>query len=128
MEVAGQGAPFGPDLVVAADELPDFVFHIEICEDYWAPQPPSTVGALAGATILCNLSASNITIGKADERKRGPRLHVRRRVEAGLLDDPVGDQSGRGGRDSAVAVRDDAGRIEDGREQVVQFGIRQRGA
>jgi NAD+ synthase (glutamine-hydrolysing) len=67
-EVAGQVAPFGPDLIFAADELSDFVFHIEICEDYWAPQPPSTIGALAGATILANLSASNITIGKADER------------------------------------------------------------
>ena len=61
--------PFGPDLIFAADDLADFVFHIEICEDYWAPQPPSTNGALAGALILTNLSASNITIGKADERK-----------------------------------------------------------
>jgi len=69
IEVAGQGAPFGPDLVFAADDLADFIFHIEICEDYWAPQPPSTNGALAGALILTNLSASNITIGKADERK-----------------------------------------------------------
>ena len=60
---------FGPDLVFAAEDLADFIFHIEICEDFWAPLPPSTVGALAGATILCNLSASNITIGKADERK-----------------------------------------------------------
>ena len=68
-ELAGQWAAFGPDLIFAADDLSDFVFHVEICEDYWAPQPPSTVGALAGATILCNLSASNITIGKADERK-----------------------------------------------------------
>jgi NAD+ synthase (glutamine-hydrolysing) len=68
-EFAGQPVPFGPDLIFAAEDLPDFVFHLEICEDYWAPQPPSTVGALAGATILCNLSASNITIGKADERK-----------------------------------------------------------
>ena len=67
--LAGQAAAFGPDLVFAADDLPDFIFHVEICEDYWAPQPPSTVGALAGALILCNLSASNITIGKADERK-----------------------------------------------------------
>ena len=66
---AGQTAPFGPDLIFAADDLADFIFHIEICEDYWAPQPPSTIGALAGALILCNLSASNITIGKADERK-----------------------------------------------------------
>jgi len=69
IRVAGENVPFGPDLVFAADDLDDFVFHIEICEDYWAPQPPSTIGALAGATILCNLSASNITIGKADERK-----------------------------------------------------------
>jgi NAD+ synthase (glutamine-hydrolysing) len=69
MEVAGQSVPFGPDLIFAADDLADFVFHIEICEDYWAPQPPSTAGAMAGALILANLSASNITIGKADERK-----------------------------------------------------------
>ncbi|HEY5713593.1 MAG TPA: NAD(+) synthase [Allosphingosinicella sp.] len=69
MEVAGQNAPFGTDLVFAADDLDDFIFHIEICEDFWAPQPPSIAGALAGALILTNLSASNITIGKADERK-----------------------------------------------------------
>jgi NAD+ synthase (glutamine-hydrolysing) len=67
--VAGETVPFGTDLVFAAEDLADFIFHVEICEDYWAPQPPSTVGALAGALILCNLSASNITIGKADERK-----------------------------------------------------------
>jgi NAD+ synthase (glutamine-hydrolysing) len=67
--LAGQNAPFGADLIFAADDLADFVFHIEICEDFWAPQPPSTLGALAGALILTNLSASNITIGKADERK-----------------------------------------------------------
>mgnify|MGYP004499792395 CR=1 FL=1 len=66
--VAGQIAPFGTDLVFSATELSDFIFHVEICEDYWAPQPPSTHGALAGALILCNLSASNITIGKATER------------------------------------------------------------
>ena len=67
--VAGQTAPFGTDLIFAAEDLEDFIFHIEICEDYWAPQPPSTLGALSGALILCNLSASNITIGKADERR-----------------------------------------------------------
>lgn len=66
--VAGQVAPFGTDLIFAADGMADFIFHAEICEDYWAPIPPSTYGALAGATILCNLSASNITIGKARER------------------------------------------------------------
>ena len=67
--VAGEIVPFGTDLIFAAEDLDDFIFHLEICEDYWAPQPPSTLGALAGALILCNLSASNITIGKADERK-----------------------------------------------------------
>ena len=67
--VAGEIVPFGTDLVFSAEDFSDFIFHVEICEDYWAPQPPSTVGALAGALILCNLSASNITIGKADERK-----------------------------------------------------------
>jgi NAD+ synthase (glutamine-hydrolysing) len=54
--------------VFAAADLADFVFHLEICEDFWAATPPSTQGALAGALILCNLSASNIVVGKADER------------------------------------------------------------
>ena len=68
IEIAGQTAPFGTDLIFAANDLPDFVFHAEICEDFWAPTPPSTGGALAGALICCNLSASNIVIGKARER------------------------------------------------------------
>ncbi|MGE0179503.1 MAG: NAD(+) synthase [Sphingomonas sp.] len=66
---AGQNVAFGTDLLFEASDLADFIFHVEICEDFWAPQPPSTIGALAGALILANLSASNITIGKADERK-----------------------------------------------------------
>ncbi len=68
IDVAGQRVPFGTDLVFAASDLPRFVFHAEICEDYWAPTPPSTAGALAGALICCNLSASNIVVGKARER------------------------------------------------------------
>src|SRR3546814_197770 len=68
INVAGQTVPFGTDLLFAASDLPDFIFHAEICEDYWAPNPPSTAGALAGALILCNLSASNIIIGKARDR------------------------------------------------------------
>ncbi|HUD93366.1 NAD(+) synthase [Sphingobium sp.] len=68
ISVGGHVAPFGTDLLFAAEEHPDFIFHAEICEDYWAPLPPSTMGALAGALILCNLSASNITIGKARDR------------------------------------------------------------
>jgi NAD+ synthase (glutamine-hydrolysing) len=69
LELAGQAVPFGTDLVFEAADLPDFVFHAEICEDFWAPTPPSTAGAMAGALILCNLSASNIVVGKADERE-----------------------------------------------------------
>ncbi|MEY4642657.1 MAG: hypothetical protein RLZZ227_2651 [Pseudomonadota bacterium] len=69
IDVARQTAPFGTDLIFAAVDLPDCIFHVEICEDFWAPLPPSTQAALAGALILTNLSASNITIGKADERK-----------------------------------------------------------
>jgi NAD+ synthase (glutamine-hydrolysing) len=68
MALCGQTVPFGPDQIFAASDLPDFVFHVEICEDYWAPIPPSSLGALAGALILCNLSASNILIGKERER------------------------------------------------------------
>lgn len=60
--------PFGTDLVFAASDLQGFTFGIEICEDFWAPNPPGTMAALAGATILLNPSASNITIGKSDER------------------------------------------------------------
>jgi NAD+ synthase (glutamine-hydrolysing) len=68
IDLCGGAVPFGIDLVFAASDLSDFVFHVEICEDYWAPTPPSTEGALAGAMILCNLSASNIVVGKAAER------------------------------------------------------------
>jgi NAD+ synthase (glutamine-hydrolysing) len=61
--------PFGNDLLFGATDLPEFVLHVEVCEDLWVPIPPSTFGALAGATVLANLSASNITIGKAGFRR-----------------------------------------------------------
>jgi NAD+ synthase (glutamine-hydrolysing) len=69
MRLAGQEAPFGGDLLFAAGGPTGFTFHVEICEDLWVPQPPSTAGAAAGAEILLNLSASNITIGKAQMRR-----------------------------------------------------------
>ncbi|MCP3735495.1 NAD(+) synthase [Sphingomonas sp. RP10(2022)] len=68
IRLGDEDVPFGTDLIFAADDLPGFVVHAEICEDYWAPTPPSTAGALAGALVCCNLSASNIVIGKARER------------------------------------------------------------
>jgi NAD+ synthase (glutamine-hydrolysing) len=61
--------PFGNDLVFEAENCEGFRVHVEICEDVWTPIPPSTYAALAGATVLANLSASNITIGKADYRR-----------------------------------------------------------
>lgn len=64
----GAGVPFGNQLLFAARDVKHFAFHAEVCEDFWAPTPPSTDAALAGATILCNLSASNVTIGKSRER------------------------------------------------------------
>ncbi|MCP5397174.1 MAG: NAD(+) synthase [Sphingomonadaceae bacterium] len=74
--------PFGTDLIFEAENLPGFKLFVEICEDYWAPLPPSTRGALAGATILANLSASNITIGKSDERHMLARAHSARTIGA----------------------------------------------
>ncbi|MBI2262651.1 MAG: NAD(+) synthase [Caulobacterales bacterium] len=68
LTLAGEEVAFGTDLVFEASNRPGFVFGVEICEDYWAPLPPSTRQALSGARILLNLSASNIVIGKADER------------------------------------------------------------
>ncbi|MGV8928751.1 MAG: NAD(+) synthase [Brevundimonas sp.] len=64
----GETVDFAPGLIFEAVDRPGFVFAAEICEDFWAPQPPSTRAALAGARILLNLSASNIVIGKAEER------------------------------------------------------------
>jgi NAD+ synthase (glutamine-hydrolysing) len=61
-------APFGPDLLFAASDLPGFVLHVEICEDMFVPIPPSAEAALAGATVLANLSGSPITIGRAEDR------------------------------------------------------------
>ncbi|MDQ2796912.1 MAG: NAD(+) synthase, partial [Actinomycetota bacterium] len=68
ISVAGQVAPFGTDLIFAALDLPDLVVGVDICEDYWAPIPPSSYAALAGATLLANLSASNIVVGKSADR------------------------------------------------------------
>ncbi|GAA0641916.1 NAD(+) synthase [Brevundimonas lenta] len=66
--VAGYYAGFGANLVFSVEGRPGFVFGAEICEDYWAPLPPSTRQALAGARILLNLSASNVLIGKSVDR------------------------------------------------------------
>jgi NAD+ synthase (glutamine-hydrolysing) len=69
MRVAGQCVPFGVDLLFEAEDLPGLVVHAEICEDMWVPVPPSAEAALAGATVLVNLSGSPITVGRAEDRR-----------------------------------------------------------
>lgn len=67
--IAGQEVPFGTDLLFRSEGSVPFTCHVEVCEDVWVPLPPSTRAALNGAEVLLNLSASNITIGKADTRR-----------------------------------------------------------
>src|SRR6185312_5960672 len=69
IRIGGLTAPFGTDLIFEAEDLTGLAVHAEICEDFWVPVPPSAEAALAGATVLANLSASNITIGKAETRR-----------------------------------------------------------
>jgi NAD+ synthase (glutamine-hydrolysing) len=61
--------PFGADLIFDVTNIRHFRFFIEMCEDVWVPIPPSCFAALAGATIIGNLSASNVTIGKSEYRQ-----------------------------------------------------------
>ncbi len=67
--LAGQTVPIGNNLLFKAEDLPGFALHVEICEDFWLPVPPSALAALAGATVLANLSGSPITIGRAESRR-----------------------------------------------------------
>lgn len=61
--------PFGANLLFEVDDVPGLTFHVEVCEDMWVPVPPSSVAALAGATVLVNLSGSPITVGRAEDRE-----------------------------------------------------------
>jgi NAD+ synthase (glutamine-hydrolysing) len=65
----GAEVPFGTDLLFSAREAPDLVVGAEICEDFWVQSPPSVAQVSAGATLICNLSASNALVGKGDLRK-----------------------------------------------------------
>lgn len=68
LRIGDTTAPFGPDLLFAATDVPGFVLYVEVCEDMFVPIPPSAQAALAGATVLANLSGSPITIGRAEDR------------------------------------------------------------
>jgi NAD+ synthase (glutamine-hydrolysing) len=69
IRLGGEDVPFGPDLLFDAEDVAGLVLHAEVCEDVWVPVPPSSEAALAGATVLLNLSGSPITIGRAEDRK-----------------------------------------------------------
>ena len=61
--------PFGANLLFEGEDVPGLTFHVEVCEDMWVPVPPSSLAALAGATVLVNLSGSPITVGRAEDRE-----------------------------------------------------------
>ncbi|MFO1114597.1 MAG: NAD(+) synthase [Beijerinckiaceae bacterium] len=82
--VAGHEAPFGTDLLFSASDLPHFTLGVEICEDVWAPIPPSTRAAMAGATIIANVSASNALVGKSSHRDMLCEAHSARCLVAYL--------------------------------------------
>ncbi len=69
IRIGASDVPFGSDLLFAAEDVSGLVLHVEICEDMFVPIPPSAEAALAGATVLANLSGSPITIGRAEDRK-----------------------------------------------------------
>ena len=67
--LGGSQLPFGPDLLFRAADVPGLVLNVEVCEDMWVPVPPSAEAALAGATVIANLSGSPITVGRAEDRR-----------------------------------------------------------
>ena len=69
ISVCGQDVRFGPDLVFRCLDIPGLDLHVEVCEDMWVPVPPSAEAALAGATVLANLSGSPITVARAEDRR-----------------------------------------------------------
>jgi NAD+ synthase (glutamine-hydrolysing) len=70
IELLGEDVPFGADLLFEVENFPLLRFHVEICEDVWVPVPPSSFAAMAGATVLVNLSASNAVVGKSAYRRQ----------------------------------------------------------
>ena len=111
VELCGQKVPFGPSLLFEATDLANFSFSAEICEDMWGPVPPSTAAAFAGANILCNLSASNITIGKAEDRNVLSDAQSRRCVAAYLY-----SAAGQGDSTTDLAWDGHLAIFENGRE------------
>ena len=68
VELAGQTAPFGTDLLFECEQVRELVLGVELCEDLWVPFPPHAYQAMAGATLIVNISASNELAGKGEYR------------------------------------------------------------
>lgn len=110
----GSEVPFGTDIIFRATDLPSFVIGVEICEDLWTPLPPSTLAALAGATVLLNLSASNVTVGKAELRKALCRAQAVRTISAYLYSAAGGGESTTDlAWDGHAIVYDDGGQVAE---------------
>ena len=84
VRLGGKTIPFGTDVLFDASNIPDLMVGVEICEDYWVQIPPSSFQAGAGATVLCNLSASNFVLGKAEVRRTLALAHSDRTKSAYL--------------------------------------------
>ncbi len=82
VRLAGASVPFGTDLLFVLGEDPGVTLAVEVCEDLWAPVPPSSAHAVAGATVLLNLSASNDVVAKADYRRELVRQQSGRTLAA----------------------------------------------
>ena len=65
-----EAVPVGAGQIFTCENLPELVLGFEICEDLWAPESPSVAMARAGATVICNLSASNEVLGKDRYRRQ----------------------------------------------------------
>ncbi|MGC6418707.1 MAG: NAD(+) synthase [Bradymonadia bacterium] len=69
IDIGGHNTPMGTDILFSSTQTPDFVVGIEICEDAWVHRPPASDQISAGATVICNVSASNFVVGKAETRR-----------------------------------------------------------
>jgi NAD+ synthase (glutamine-hydrolysing) len=80
INLSGREIPFGTDIVFSCANFPGLKFGIEICEDLWAVKPVSSDAALAGASVIFNLSASNEYLGKLNYREENVKMHSGRLI------------------------------------------------
>lgn len=113
VDLAGERVPLGTDVLFAAPGFPELIVGVELCEDYWVHVPPSVYAVSAGATVICNLSASNFTVGKSELR----RLLARSASDRGKCA-YIYTAAGPGESSTDLAFDADAFICENGRELV----------